>query len=485
MPVVSILNRMNAGRTLGILGMLVLLPWGAPAADSDRLPVPIAQALKVHRLAARNLSLYVREVGQPEPLLAVNADVPRNPASTMKLLTTLAALEVLGPAYQWRTEAWIDGELADGRLDGNLYIKGYGDPSLVIEQFWRFLRGLRQAGLANVGGDLVVDQSYFNPAPGDPAEFDGRPLRAYNVMPSALLVNFQTVSLRFLPDAAAGRLHITADPHPPRLEVDNRVRLTRGGCRGWGRQLAMRVVRDADVDRVIFTGRYPASCGENEVHRVLTDSTPYVAGVFRALWGELGGSLAGGSREAPVPGDARLLHRHVSPPLADIVRSINKFSNNVMTRQLLLTLGAERSGAPGSDDQGIAALHDWLAEKGLDFPELVVDNGAGLSRSERISARHLAELVQAGLASAYMPEFLASLPLLGMDGTLQRRASASGPARLKTGSLDNVRSLAGVFTDRRGRQYAVAMLHNAPRVEGYAGEAVQDALLEWLDAGVD
>jgi serine-type D-Ala-D-Ala carboxypeptidase/endopeptidase (penicillin-binding protein 4) len=481
--------RMNAARLPGIMGLLALLAWpvSAPLADADRVPPPVAQALKAHRLAPRDLSIYVHEVGRSEPLLAFNADVPRNPASTMKLLTTLAALEVLGPAYQWRTEAWTDAEPVDGRLDGNLYIKGYGDPYLVIEQFWRFLRGLRQTGLESVDGELIVDQSYFQPAPGDPAEFDGRPLRAYNVMPSALLVNFQTVSLRFLPDAAAGRLHIAADPHPPRLTVDNRVRLTAGGCRGFGRNLAMRVVREADADRVIFTGRYPASCGENEIHRVLTDATPYVAGVFRALWGELGGRVAGGWREAPVPANARLLHSHASPPLADIVRSINKFSNNVMTRQLLLTLGAERAGPPGSDEQGIAALHDWLAGKGLVFPELVVDNGAGLSRSERISARHLGQVVQAGLASPYMPEFLASLPLLGMDGTLQRRAAdgLSGRARLKTGSLDNVRSLAGVVTDRRGRQYAVAMLHNARRVEGYAGEAVQDALLAWLDAGID
>lgn len=433
-------------------------------------------------MASSGLSLYVHRVGEAEPVLSHLPDVPRNPASAMKLLTTLAALEILGPAYTWRTEAWVDGPIVDGRLQGNLYLKGYGDPYLVIEQFWRFVRAIRQSGIQTIGGDVVFDQEYFLPATVDPAEFDGRPTRAYNAQPSALLVNFQAVNLRFLPEPGLGKLAIVAEPRPASLHVDNRVKLVHEACRGWSRQLGMRVEQGEQHDTVVLTGSYPVACGANEMFRVLSQQQRYLSGVFKTLWAELGGGLEGEARHGMVNPSARLLYTHSSPALGEIVRYINKFSNNVMTGQLLLTLGAERQGAPGTPSKGIATLHAWLSERDLEFPELVLDNGAGLSRSERISARHLAKIVQAGLDSPYMPEFLASLPLMGMDGTLQRRSGGlSGRARLKTGSLDDVRSRAGIVTDRHGRQYILVALHNAARADGYAGEAVQEALLGWLD----
>ena len=174
----------------------------------------------------------------------------------MKILTTLVALEKLGPAYAWKTEAYASAAVRKGRLDGDLYLKGYGDPYLVIEHFWRFLRALRNSGLEVIQGDLVLDQDYFSPAPVNPAEFDGRPLLAYNVQPNALLVNFQAVNIRFLPEPEADRLRIVADPLPSQLDVDNRVRLTRSGCRGWNRALGMKVLRKPLRDQIVFTGTY-------------------------------------------------------------------------------------------------------------------------------------------------------------------------------------------------------------------------------------
>ena len=166
-----------------------------------------------------------------------------------------------------------------------------------------------------------------------------------------------------------------------------------------------------------------------------------------------------------------------------MIRSINKYSNNVMTRQLLLTMGAELDTPPGTEDKGIRVVRDWLQQSSLDFPELVLENGAGLSRDERISARHLGELLLAAYYSPYMPEFMSSLPVLAMDGTLKRRMGGSdlaGRAHLKTGSLDDVRAQAGIMLDQQGRRMVVVALHNAPRAENYAGEAVQNALLRWV-----
>jgi len=427
---------------------LLGLCWLASSAAADKLPEPIAAALKHQGMSARGLSLYVHEIGQPEPLLAIAADAPRHPASTIKVLTTLVALEELSPAWHWKTEAYVTAPVRDGQLDGDLFIKGYGDPYLVIEHFWRFLRTLR----------------------------------AYNVLPNALLVNFQAVNFRFMPQPQADRMRIFADPLPANLEVENRVRLTRGPCRGWAHNLGMKVQQRKAQTRVIFSGSYDADCGDNELFRVVSEPAPYILGMFRALWTELGGRFEGEVREATVPAGARLLATVNSPPLADIVRSINKYSNNVMARQLLLTLGAERSGAPGTTDKGIQVVHEWLQKRRLDFPELVLENGAGLSREEAISARHLGEVLLTAWRSPFMPEFVSSLPISAMDGTLRKRFNEDGlegQMHLKTGSLRDVRSVAGYVQDRAGRRVVVVCLHNSSRADTVAGQAVQEAVLRW------
>jgi len=463
--------------------LLLGLCWFSPASAVDKLPEPIAAVLKQNGMSARGLSLYVQELGQPEPLLAVAADEPRHPASTIKVLTTLVALEELSPSWHWKTEAYATAPLRDGRLDGDLYIKGYGDPYLVIEHFWRFLRALRAEGVETITGDLVLDQEYFAREPGDAGEFDNQPLRAYNVLPNALLVNFQAVNFRFMPQPQSGRVRIFADPLPANVEVENRVKLAPGTCRGWAQNLGMKVRHNKGQTRVIFSGSYDADCGDNELFRVVSEPVPYILGMFRTLWTELGGRFQGEAREATVPAGARLLSTAYSPPLADIIRSINKYSNNVMARQLLLTLGAERSGAPGTTEKGIQVVHEWLKQRRLDFPELVLENGAGLSREEAISARHLGEILLTAWRSPYMPEFVSSLPISAMDGTLRKRFNGDGfegQMHLKTGSLNDVRSVAGYVLDRAGRRVIVVCLQNGSRADTAAGQAVQEAVLKWV-----
>lgn len=479
------MKRLSAWKIAALLMSILggLAPVSGVGAEADRLPEPVAAALKRNGFPARGLSLYVHEIDQAEPVLSVAASRPRQPASTMKLLTTLVALEELSPAWRWKTEVYVTQPIRDGRLAGDLYIKGYGDPYLVIEHFWRLLRALRAAGLETIEGDLVLDQSYFAPEAGDAADFDNQPLRAYNVLPRALLVNFQAVNFRFLSQPSAGRVQIVADPLPANVEIENRVTLSDAACRGWTRRLDMKLRHEKDRTRVIFSGSYDAACGDNELFRVVSEPAPYILGLFRSLWTELGGHFGGGVREATVPVEAARFHTAWSPPLADIVRSINKYSNNVMARQLLLTLGAEQGGAPGTTDKGIAVLREWLQRRHLSFPELVLENGAGLSREETISARHLGQVLLAGWRSPYMPEFVSSLPLAAMDGTLRRRfngAGLDGQMHLKTGLLRDVRSVAGYVLDRAGRRVAVVCLHNHARADSTAGEAVQEAVLQWV-----
>ena len=453
----------------------------AQAPAPDALPQSVKQALRRVGLPTTGLSVYVHEVGAQQPVLAVDADTGRNPASVIKVLTTFAALEELGPAYAWKTEAWSTAPVQDGRLDGDLYLKGYGDPYLVIEHFWRLLRALHNEGIRDIAGDLVLDQSYFQPPSEDRAEFDGQPNRAYNVLPAALLVNFQAVNFRFEP--RGDLVHVSADPLPAHIELDNRLKLTRSGCRGWSRNLGIQASHTNGKERIVLRGSYDAVCGENELFRVVSEPAPYIHGVFQRLWIEQGGRFGGRVREAVVPAGARRIAAIASPPLADIVRSINKYSNNVMMRQLLLTLGAERVAPPGTLEKGLVTVRTWLARRGFQFPELVLENGSGLSREERISARHLGELLLAAWACPMMPEFVSSLPVAAFDGTLRRRFGGTpleGRVHLKTGSLNTVRSMGGYLLDRQGRRVVVVSLHNHRRIDTHTGEAVQDALLKWV-----
>ena len=164
------------------------------------LPESVSAALKRSRIPLDSVGIVVQEVHESKPIIRLNADRAMNPASTMKLLTTFAALETLGPAYRWKTEAYLNGKLENGVLQGDLVFKGYGDPKLTVEQFWMWLRELRQRGLREIRGDIVLDHSFFEAISSDPAEFDNDPTRAYNVGTSALLLNFNAMHLHLVPD---------------------------------------------------------------------------------------------------------------------------------------------------------------------------------------------------------------------------------------------------------------------------------------------
>ena len=347
--------------------LFAIPPLAAQPADA-RLPVTVTAALKAAAIPVNAVGIYVQEAGADSPRLAVNATQALNPASTMKLLTTFAALDVLSPAYTWKTEARVDALLANGVLAGDLYLKGSGDPKLTFEQFWLLLRQLRAEGLRDIGGDLVLDRSLFNlPAP-DPAAFDSQPLRPYNVSPDALLVGFKTVRLALTPNAATKTLQVAAEPLPANLDISNLAHLSNNGCGDWKEGLRADVARRGERYRLVITGSYPASCGRKNWHLAAMPHADYVRGVFEQLWRELGGSIKGGVRDGSAPATAHVVGSIESPTLAEIVRDINKFSNNVMARQLYLTLATESTGRPARPEDADATLRAWLDAKHLRFP---------------------------------------------------------------------------------------------------------------------
>lgn len=466
---------------LGAKLVMLLIVWSSVMAHADTLPAPVRAALKEAALPQSSLSVWVQDTQASGALLEVGAERAMNPASAMKLVTTYAALEILGPAYRWKTESYTEGSLTGEMLNGRLILKGYGDPRLTLENFWLLLRDLRQRGLRDIRGDVLLDQGYFEHSVQDPAAFDNEPLRAYNTLPQALQVNFNAIRIRLLPQADNKSVRVVADPAPPSLSVVNALEMDIAPCGDWRETIATEL-KEAGPERVLtLRGRFSVACGEKSFNLNLLPNELYVDSVFRLLWEELGGTLNGSVRAGELPVGATLLARFDSPPLGDVMRDINKFSNNVMARQLFLTLGAEQFGPPATARKGAAAIENWLVKKGLDSPELVLENGSGLSRLERISSRHLGKLLVSASKSAVFGEFESSLPIVAVDGTMKKRLqdhAVAGHAHIKTGSLDGVRSVAGYVFDARGRRMVVVAMLNHPRAS--ASRPVLDALLQWV-----
>jgi D-alanyl-D-alanine carboxypeptidase/D-alanyl-D-alanine-endopeptidase (penicillin-binding protein 4) len=470
-------------RLLLLVAALLLHSLLPVQAQTTTLPEPVSEVLTRYKLPPASLSVFVQKVGATEPLLLYNEHVPRNPASVIKLLTTWVALEELGPAYQWRTEVYVDGPLKGGVLDGDLLLKGYGDPYLLTERLWLLQRELRSKGVRHINGDLVIDNSWFAREELDPGAFDGQEYRAYNVLPDALLINFQSVNFSFRPDPARRTIAILSDPVLAGVDIDNRMTLFNGGCSSRGSRISMAVSREQERPRVTFSGKLANNCSEYQLLRSLLDGPAYADASFRGLWEEQGGSIKGQMRLGQVPAGKEPLLTFLSPPLAEVIRPVNKLSNNVMTRQIFLTLGAEQLGPPGTLAKGRQVMDEALMRRGLGFPELDIGNGAGLSRDNRISVHSLGRLLLAARSSPFGAEFQASLSLAGLDGTTRRRFeddSLAGRMHLKTGTLNGVTAIAGYVRAQSNDEYVVVAIANQPKATWGGGQAAQNALLRWV-----
>jgi serine-type D-Ala-D-Ala carboxypeptidase/endopeptidase (penicillin-binding protein 4) len=464
-----------------LVTLLLLTATDANAA----LPRAVARAFLDEGIPLSAVSVYVREAGGARPLISHRPGKPMNPASTMKLVTTFAALELLGPDYRWKTEAYAGGSLAGPTLEGDLVLKGYGDPKITVEQFQTLIAALRATGLATIRGDLVLDRSYFAPAAHDAAAFDAEPLKPYNVGPDALLVNFKSVRLVFAPNAAGDATDVRIEPPLDSVVLRGAPQLVAGDCGDWRSALGASFVNRADAADAAFGGRYPAACGERDWYVALLDHPHYVLAIFARYWKDAGGNFAGGVREGRVPPGAEPIATLRSPPLYDAVRDINKLSNNVMARQLFLTLATTAYAPPATTAHAAEAVRHWLAKRKLGFPELVMENGSGLSRRERIAAQSMARLLLAADASRVRGDFASSLAVAATDGTVRKRFTdddVADQALLKTGSLEGVRALAGYILGPGDRRYVVVCFVNH-RNAGRAQRAL-DLLVERVYAGM-
>ncbi len=440
------------------------------------LPASIKQALESENVSLESVSIYVKRVDAPQPALTLNADTPRNPASVMKLLTSYAALDLLGPTYRWKTQFLARTIPSQGKLAGGLWIKGVGDPSFNDAALLEVASELKQKyQLEEVCCELNIDSTLFPAQSFDASAFDGKPYRGYNAPAEAVMLNQQAVRLQLM--VVNDKVLVIAYPKWKSLTIQANVKAVGGECNDW--KSGLQIQREGQ--RLDVRGNFPVSCGNKYFDVNWQNGTEYFSHVMRAAWQQVGVRETLKVQSNQVPGDALLLTEHVSPTLADVLRDMNKASNNVIARALYLTLsrvGDETQiASPARSEQNLRA---WLYKKGWNFSELVLENGSGLSRLERINATHLGLLLDDAFHSAVMPELMASLPIYGLDGSLTRRKESAlfGRAHLKTGSLENVRAIAGYVIDAKGRYWSVVFMANGDKAS--ETRKAQDTLLTWV-----
>ncbi|MGC4396301.1 D-alanyl-D-alanine carboxypeptidase/D-alanyl-D-alanine endopeptidase [Hydrogenophaga sp. T2] len=466
----------------------------AQGPSREELPAPVLAALQRAQVPPSAFSAVVAPVSGAEARLRHQSAAPVNPASVMKLVTTYAALDLLGPEHTWRTRFYTDGAVDGGALRGNLYIRGGGDPKFVLERIQAAFEALQAQGARVILGDLVLDHSAFDLPPSDPGAFDGEALRPYNATPDALLVNFKSVILKFVPDPAAGVARVLSEPPMAGMQIDATVPLANAACGDWRGALRARF---DDPARIYFEGRYPSRCGEGQWPVAYQEPSSYAARALEGLWRSSGGLLTGRVREGLVPAGATLLLDAPSLPLSEILLDVNQWSNNVMAQQVFLTLGQlapQATPLPGAGPlplpqprSGFAQARQvllgwWQRTFGPAVPAPVLENGSGLSRDERITPEALALLLRHAARHPRAEAFVASLPVAGVSGTAKRYASdprnpANGRAWLKTGTLRDVTGIAGYVNAANGTRYVLVAFVNHPNA-GAARPAL-DALVEW------
>ena len=443
-------------------------------AHNVALPAPVISALQRAKVPLEALHVVVMEANgsqKTSALLSHEATSSINPASLSKLATTVVALDLLGPTFVWRTPVYIDAPVRDGMLLGNVYVRGSGDPRLVVERVWLLMRRLQGLGIQKIQGDIVLDRSAFDLPERNPASFDGEPLRPYNAAPDSLLVNFKSLVFQFVPDRAANVARIQVEPPLAGVQFPTTVPLSNADCSDYRSSLR---ADWADPLRIRFAGSFPAVCGEKFWPVAYAAPQQFAARAIAGMWQQVGGQLAGQVRDGVVPANLQPVFSVESPALSEVIRDINKFSNNVMAQQLFLTLSQQARGT-GSWDASREAMQAWWRDRiGGEVP--VFDNGSGLSREERISALGLARLLQFAWASPTMSELMSSLPVSGLDGTLKRSKSQS-IAHLKTGSLRDVTGIAGYVDTANGKRLIlVAVLNHA---NAQAARGALDLLVDW------
>lgn len=457
------------------------------------MPPAAADLLRAANIPATAVGIAILDAESGALLYGHQAEVPLQPASTIKTLTSAVALDTLGPVFRARTELRGPAANPEGVIEGALVLSGRGSVDFTADALRKMLLELRAAGVRAIHGALVLDRDWFQPARPDLGvpPFDETPEFQYNVIPDALLLNMNLVGLELVADATA--LNVRLKQPMEGVSVAHTMKLVDAACADWEDGWLLPEVFKGSGPlapiEIRLRGTFPRNCRASTDLNVL-DRTDFADRLFRTLWRELGGEFTGTVREKradeslPASG---LLAVHAGRTLAEVVRDINKRSDNPVTRVTYLHLGKQRQ-SPGDAPTAAAAervVRDWLRTRQIDDTGLTLDNGSGLSRAERIPALTLARVVYEAARGKWAPEFLASLPIVGVDGAMRTRLAHSGAkewGRFKTGTLRNTTGLVGVAPGRGGRRLVIAVLVNHDHATSRVARPIADSIAEWAIA---
>ena len=447
-------------------------------AAAATLPDEVRVLLQKHKIPAANAAVYISRIGATSPLAVHQPQKLFNPASVVKLPLAVAAFDILGARHQWTTAFARDGEIVDGVLRGNLIIIGGGAPQLTADKFLFYINDLRRRGIHKISGKVIIDDTLFAPAAHNPAAFDGASSKPYNVGGSALAVNYKAHKISFVPQGK--KIRVYSEPPNAHFTIDNQIRVGRTRCRNWRGRISERYRGDENRITLILRGRYSPRCGEQSFYTAALSHAANAAGVFGAYWRQLGGEWNGEWEVGATPTRAVTIAAFNSSSLAESVMAMNKNSNNVMARNIFLSLAQSAGTPPYTLGAAREVFADWMRTQGV-VGDFFVDNGSGLSRHSRLSAIQLARLMHNLWAHPLRAEIIASLPVLGIDGTLAKRLqkTAAAQGHLKTGSLSGIKNIVGFVRDKQGRDLIFICLLQSSNGRG---KRFQDSLIRWARA---
>lgn len=451
------------------------------------LPAAVADVLRRANIPDQAMAVVVQRLSDGAMIANRHASRPMQPASTMKLVTSAVALEELGPTFRGRVEMRTAAEVKDGVLQGDLVLRGLAPAEFSWRDLETMLQTLRTNGIREIAGDVLIDRSHFRPARADIGvpPFDDSPEWPYNVIPDALNLNSSVLQFDIRSDANA--VTIKAVPALDNTRFFSTMTLIDQPCDKWedGWKIPQtRKLADGAIE-VEMQGTFPKNCAATPQLNVI-DRADFAERLFASLWRAAGGTLRGRAREheGALPNGMRVVAEYRARPLSEVVRDINKRSDNPMTRLAYLSLGAKSANTASTTfSEADAAVRAWFRDKGIDADGLVMDNGSGLSRSERVTAAQLAALLRAMHRSKWAPEFMASLPIASLDGTMRNRlknSPAKEVARMKTGTLRNVSSVAGYLPDATGALCVAVIIINDEKGGDNPARAAIDAMLDWV-----
>ncbi len=443
------------------------------------LPKPIVDIIAKSGIAKKDISIYIKEVGIDGRVIAShNAQTTRTPASVIKVLTTYAAVLKLGFDYRFPTRFYSTGSLRDGVLHGDLVIKGFGDPTLGSKDLKKIVANIRAKGISKITGHIVIDRSYFRVGTKDSSNFDENPYSPYNAMPDAMMFNERISTICVTPNKNS----VTKKHADGSYIVINKLQHVNKPCKGKYSWPGIKIDKSKATPSVELRGQISKSCGQRNVCKVLTK--PYKS-FYYALKDALnkdGIKVVGNMRLRKVSQHARLLFTHYSKSLEKIVSKTAKKSNNLYARHLLLTLGAKMYGAPASIVKGRKAIVSILKNKNaLSKGTLSIDNGSGLSRTAKMSAKILVDMYD-NAYKHYGQRWMNTLSVAGIDGTIKKRfrsTQVKNRAWMKTGTLRRVKNIGGYVKSKQGQLYTAVVLVQTNQ-GNWRASALQNKILKWL-----